>query len=101
MVAFQGTLRGLRSVRIAGELLQLINRPQEAVAALQQLQTAYDRYFTAIGAYNQAQFGLYHALGFPARILATERLVGAVQPVDASRLPPLAPVCRHVLADPR
>ncbi|MCY2987343.1 MAG: TolC family protein [Planctomycetota bacterium] len=100
LIAFQGTLRGLGQARGAGDLLQLVNRPQEAVAALQQLNRAYENYFRSITAYNQAEFQLYHALGFPARTLAVERPTGEIQPVDTNRPPQMAPVCPHVLTDP-
>jgi hypothetical protein len=67
--------------------LLLINRPQEAVAALQQLDGAYASYFVTVSGYNRAQFELYHALGFPARILAAERPTGPIQRVDTRRPP--------------
>lgn len=99
-ISFRGNLRGLGEARGAGDLLQLVNRPQEAVAALQQLNRAYDNYFRTIAGYNQAEFQLYHALGFPARTLAVERPTGEIQPVDTNRPPQMAPVCPHVLTDP-
>ncbi len=84
---FMGTLKGLRQIRGAGNQLQPVSRPQEAVAALQQLNRAYDQYFVAVNNYNRAQFQLYHALGYPSRILSWERRVGEVQTVDTSRPP--------------
>ena len=65
-ITFAGTLNGLLQIRGAGNLLQPVSRPQEAVAALQQLNRAYDEYFGAINDYNRAQFQLYHAVGYPA-----------------------------------
>ena len=95
VITYNGTLRGIGETRSAGDLLQLVNRPQEAVAALQQLNRAYDVYFAAITA-TTAQFQLYRALGYPARILICDHPVGEVQSVDTSRPPSMAPVCRHV-----
>jgi outer membrane protein TolC len=59
---------GLRETsRPAGELLRLIVRPQEVVAAIIALNTAYEQYSAAIGEYNTAQFEVYRALGQPAQ----------------------------------
>jgi len=84
---FAGTLKGLGQIRGAGNQLQPISRPQEAVAALQLLNRAYDQYFVAVNNYNRAQFQLYHALGYPSRILSWERRMGEIQAVDTSRPP--------------
>jgi outer membrane protein TolC len=86
---FSGTLKGLGQIRGAGRQLQTVSRPQEAVAALQQLNRAYDQYFVAINNYNRAQFQLYHALGYPSRILSWDARMGDVQAVDTRRLPML------------
>jgi outer membrane protein TolC len=93
-ITFTGTLQGLGQIRGAGNQLQLVSRPQEAVAALQQLNRAYDQYFIAVNQYNRAQFQLYHAIGYPSRILAWERRVGDLQNVDTSRPPEMAPTLR-------
>jgi outer membrane protein TolC len=59
---------GLReTTRPAGELLRLIVRPQEVVAAIIALETAYEQYSGAVNEYNTAQFDVYHALGQPAQ----------------------------------
>lgn len=52
--------------RTAGNLILLVIRPQEAVAAVQALALAYADYFGAVADYNRAQFRLYRALGGPA-----------------------------------
>lgn len=96
-MTFEGTRIGLRETVGAGGLLQLVNRPQEAVAALQQLDQAYDIYFTAVNDYNRAEFQLYRALGYPARIVICDRPVGQLQQVDTSRpscMPPVCPLMR-------
>jgi hypothetical protein len=62
------------------------------VAALEQLNRAYGIYFAAVNGYNRAQFQLYQALGFPARILVCDHPVGKVQSLDTSRPPGMAPV---------
>jgi len=99
-ITYTGTLTGIGETRGGGELIQLVNRPQEAVAALIQLNRAYGLYFTAVNDYNRAQFQLYRALGYPARILVCEHPVGQTGTVDTSRPAGMAPVCPHVLSDP-
>jgi outer membrane protein TolC len=91
-ISFAGNLKGLAQTTRFGDILTLVNRPQEVVAALQQLATAYDNYFIAINDFNRAQFRLFHALGYPAGILACHRTPGVVQPIDTSRPQPLPPV---------
>jgi outer membrane protein TolC len=92
LASYQGNLKGLSETVRAGELLQLVNRPQEVVAALQQLQQAYINYYTSTNDYNRAQFRLYRALGYPAQGLACGDALGPVVPVDPSRPAPLPPV---------
>ncbi len=59
---------GLReTTRPAGELLRLVVRPQEDVAALIALNTAFEQYSSAVNGFNAAQFQLYRALGQPAQ----------------------------------
>ena len=100
VITFNGTLTGIGQTRAANGLLQLINRPQEAVAALEQMKRAYDLYFAAINGYNRAQFQLYRALGFPAHILVCKCPVGQPGSVDTSRPAGMAPVCPCVLSRP-
>jgi outer membrane protein TolC len=61
---------GLSQTKQAGNLLLLVIRPQEVVAALQVLVRANNRYFLAVADCNRAQFRLYRALGHPAQLLA-------------------------------
>lgn len=69
---------GLReTARPAGELLRLIVRPQEVVAAIIALDAAYEQYSNAVNAYNTAQFEVYRALGQPAQWVTSQ----AVAPV--------------------
>lgn len=100
LLSFQGNLRGLSETRGAGDLLQLIIRPQEAIAALQQLNRAYENYYRTIAGFNQAEFQLYHALGYPSRNVAAERPLGEIQPIDTHRPPQMDPVCPHMISDP-
>jgi outer membrane protein TolC len=95
LVTFTGSLQGLRQVRGAGNLLQTVSRPQEAVAALQQLNLAYQRYFTAVNKYNQAEFQLYHAIGYPSRIVALERPTGEIQAIDTNRPAEMMPAAQN------
>jgi outer membrane protein TolC len=60
---------GMRQPKGGTAVINLVNRPQEVVAAVQALAQAYNDYFGAIGDYNRAQFRLYHALGHPAQLL--------------------------------
>jgi outer membrane protein TolC len=92
LASYEGNLKGLSETVRAGELLQLVNRPQEVVAALQQLQQAYINYYTSTNDYNRAQFRLFRALGYPAQELSCRHPLGPVVPVDPSRPPPLPPV---------
>ncbi len=73
--------------RVAGNIIILIIRPQEAVAALQALNGAYFDYFGVIAEYNRAQFRLYRALGNPA-----QRLAGEDALTQAPQVPPGCPV---------
>jgi outer membrane protein TolC len=90
--SYEGNLKGLSETVRAGELLQLVNRPQEVVAALQQLQQAYINYYTTANDYNRAEFRLFRALGYPAQGLACGDSFGPPMPVDVSRPPQMAPV---------
>ena len=89
---FAGNLKGMSETTRFGDVLVLVNRPQEVVAALRQLSRAYDNYFVSVNDYNRAQFRLFRALGYPAEVLACERSPGEIVPVDTSR-PQMAPVC--------
>jgi hypothetical protein len=81
---------GLReTARPAGELLRLIVRPQEVVAAIIALETAYEQYAPAVNEYNTAQFDLYRALGQPAQWVTSLTWQPPEVPRDAAR--PAAP----------
>ena len=75
-----------------GNVLVLVNRPQEAVFALQLLNVAFDEYFTTVAEYNRSQFELFHALGYPAREVSSLRTPGEAMPVDTARPNYLPPV---------
>jgi outer membrane protein TolC len=62
-------LVALRQPRAVGGTLQLLVRPQEAVASVQALAQAYTDYYAAVADSNRAQFRLYRALGQPAQAL--------------------------------
>jgi hypothetical protein len=85
IITFNGNFEGLRHTTRFGNVLMLVNRPQEVVFALQLLKLALDEYFSTVAEYNRAQFELFHALGYPARELAFVQPPGDVQPVDTSR----------------
>jgi outer membrane protein TolC len=99
-ITYRGNLIGISEPRTVGDVYQLVNRPQEAVAALQELNRLYGIYYAAINGYNRAQFRLYRAVGFPARGVVCDHPVGEVQNVDTSRPAGMAPDCPHVLSCP-
>jgi outer membrane protein TolC len=87
---------GLReTTRPAGELLRLVVRPQEDVAALIALNTAFEQYSAAVNEYNAAQFDLYRSVGRPAQWVtshppqfsSTERAVQPGQKPSAGPAP--------------
>jgi outer membrane protein TolC len=92
IITFNGNLAGLQQTSRFGDVLVLVNRPQEAVFALQLMYTAFEEYFRTVAEYNRAQFELFHALGYPAREVAELRPTGPVLPVDLSRPSYLPPV---------
>jgi outer membrane protein TolC len=92
IITFNGNFEGLRNTTRLGNVLVLVNRPQEVVFALQLMKLAFDEYFTTVADYNRAQFDLFHALGYPARELAAVRPPGPIQPVDLARPGYLPPV---------
>jgi outer membrane protein TolC len=61
--------QGLSQTRRAGDLLILMIRPQEVIAAIQTLSQAYGDFYGAVADYNRAQFRLYRALGYPAQFI--------------------------------
>jgi outer membrane protein TolC len=62
-------LIALAQPKAAGGQVQLLVRPQEAVASVQALAQAYADYYGAVADYDRAQFRLYRALGNPAQAL--------------------------------
>ncbi len=87
---------GLReTTRPAGELLRLVVRPQEVVAAIQAMNVAYEQYSAAINEYNAAQFEVYRALGQPAQWVTCQALpqrapvsvLGPAPPPQPSEVP--------------
>ena len=92
IITFNGNFEGLQQTTRFGDVLVLVNRPQEAVFALQLLKRAFDEYFTTVAEYNRSQFELFHALGYPANELALRRPAGQAVPVDTSRPAFLPPV---------
>jgi outer membrane protein TolC len=70
--SMEQNLGGLSQPKSVGGILTLVVRPQEVVAAIEALGTAYNDYFIAIADANRAQFRLYRALGQPAQLLLTD-----------------------------
>jgi outer membrane protein TolC len=92
IITFNGNYEGLKQTTRFGDVLVLVNRPQEVVFALQLLKLALDDYFTTVAEYNRAQFELFHALGYPAREITYLRPPGNIEPVDTTRPEYLPPV---------
>jgi outer membrane protein TolC len=92
IATFNGSFEGLQHTTRFGDVLVLINRPQEVVFALQLMKKAFDDYFSTVADYNKAQFDLFHALGYPAREITYVRPPGTIEPVDTSRPDYLPPV---------
>jgi outer membrane protein TolC len=92
IITFNGQLEGLGQIKRFANTLVLINRPQEAVYALQQLNITFGEYFSTVAEYNRAQFDLFHALGYPAREMTRIRPPGEVMPVNTARPAFLPPV---------
>lgn len=92
IITFNGHLEGLGQTRRLENVLILTYRPQEAVYSLEQLNVSFDEYFTTVADYNRAQFELFHALGYPAQEVTTNRNPGPVMDIDTSRPTYLPPV---------
>ena len=85
-------LQGLGQTKAAGgNVLVLVIRPQEVVAAIQALAQAYGDYYTAVADYDRAQFRLYHALGHPAQSLADGAEACLPSPAAAAPVKPATP----------
>jgi hypothetical protein len=92
IITFNGNYEGLHQTTRLGNVLVLVNRPQEAVFALQLLMVAFNEYFATVADYNRSQFELFHAMGYPAAELAQLRPPGQIVPVNTNRpgfLPPV------------
>jgi outer membrane protein TolC len=92
LITLNGATEGLKQIKRFDNVLVLISRPQEAIYALQLLNTAFDDYFTTVAEYNRAQFDLFHALGYPAQEVTSLRPPGDILPVDTARPQFLPPV---------
>ena len=92
-LAYEGTLAELGKVDRLDNVPVVVRHAFDVIDALRALSQAYDRYFQGINDYNRAQFQLYHALGYPAGVLACDRAAEPIVPVDTTRPPLLAPVC--------
>ncbi len=84
-INYRGNVEGLKQTQRFGNVLVQIFRPQEVVFALQLLKRGYDHYFATVAEYNEAQFELFHALGYPAREISFSRAPSEAMPVDTSR----------------
>lgn len=75
------------TTRPAGELLRLVVRPQEVVAAIIALNLAFEQYSAAVNEYNGAQFDLYRALGQPAQWVISQASQLAFKPPGPGTVP--------------
>ena len=86
-------LTALGQTKPVGGVVQLLIRPQEAVAAVQALAQAYVDYYGAVNDANRAQFRLYRALGQPAGCLIQ------AQPAQPHSVPAMLPPAVNQTAD--
>ena len=63
-------MEAMTQTRRVGNIITLVVRPQEVVAAVQALASANSDYFTAVADYNRAQFRLYRAIGHSSKCLS-------------------------------
>jgi len=63
------SIEGMGQTRTIGGAILLVIRPQEVVASVQALASAYSDYYRATADYSRAQFRLYRALGQPAQCI--------------------------------
>jgi outer membrane protein TolC len=81
-------LKGLgETKRASANIVILIIRPLEVVAALQALNQAYYNYFGTVADYNRAQFRLYRTLGSPAQYLYGRDGIGGPPLVSGAATP--------------
>jgi outer membrane protein TolC len=80
-------LEGMEQTQRVGNVLLLVIRPQEVVAAVQALAQAYADYYVAVGDYDRAQFRLYRALGQPAQALTCQPAIAPTPAPAANELP--------------
>ena len=92
ILTFNGNFEGLQQTRRFGDVLVLVNRPEEVTYALVLFKLAVDEYFRTVAESNRAQFGLFHALGYPAAEVSNLRTPGEVAPVETARPAYLPPV---------
>jgi len=85
LVTYNGNYEGLHHTSRFGNFLEQVYRPQEVVAALENLWESYTEYFQTVADYNTAQFELFHALGYPARDIELLQPPGDPIPVDMER----------------
>jgi hypothetical protein len=85
IINYRGNVEGLKQTSRFANILIQVFRPQEVTTALQLLKRGYDDYYDTVAEYNEAQFDLFHALGYPAQEVAKIRPTGEVLPVDTSR----------------
>jgi outer membrane protein TolC len=85
-------LVALGQTKGAGNLVILLVRPQEAVAAAQALAQAYVDYYGAVADANRAQFRLYRALGQPAQCVMQGKGQGSGAREEGPRSGLLAPL---------
>jgi outer membrane protein TolC len=74
-------LQGMSQTRLIGGQNVLYVRPQEVVAAVTALASAYADFYGAANDYNRSQFLLFRAMGYPVSLLGN----------DPANLPPIRP----------
>lgn len=63
-------MEAMTQTRRVGNIITLVVRPQEVVAAVQAMSIANSDYFSCVADYNKAQFRLYRAIGHSSKCLS-------------------------------
>ena len=85
IITYDKNYEGLRQTKRFENVLVQVFRPQEVVAALEDIRKCYDNYFTTVAEYNIAQFEMYRALGYPAKEVIAKTPPGDTVPVNTDR----------------
>jgi outer membrane protein TolC len=85
--ALRKNVTGLSQTKqLGGNVILLVIRPQEVIAAVGALARAYNAFYGVVADYNRAQFRLYRALGHPAQLITCRETPAPVAEDRESRI---------------